>query len=529
MTKILNLLHFYQPPNQQEDILDRIVNECYRPLLVGFLARPRSKTVVNISGSLTMLLIEKGYRDVVDSFKTLAKNGQIEFTGSAVYHAFLPLLPKSEIRRQIEENTRINRKYFGSVYAPRGFFSPELAVNDRVFSVAKVLGFDWLCAAQVAYGVQPPKCDSLYKEATTGLTILFRNKPVSSLILSAAVRTARDLTKEARDILTASRYIVTVMDAETFGHHRIGHEKLIFEVLDSPDFETIGFEDLEKMNLPQEVVKVRASTWTNEEQDFWIDKESEKSQVPKTYRLWKDPNNPIHRLQWQLANLCIKTVNSPEYKKPDKMTYVSQANTAAIAATLHSWKKARKQLDIALASDQFWWASAKPWWSLEMIESGAFAMKEVLHTLRIKSGAGEQLYRKILDEAFEWQRNGYIRKAHLAASGTYKREPFEKRAPAEWYNQVILEFEYEMNRAAADQDFERAVKWRDAVVKIHLGTDIYDILHVVDELWLGRNVKWAQPQVKPFLEHDWGEFSDFAKRHFRDVSSEEDFERWKAR
>jgi len=86
-----------------------------------------------------------------------------------------------------------------------------------------------------------------------------------------------------------------------------------------------------------------------------------------------------------------------------------------------------------------------------------------------------------------------------------------------------------MNRAAADQDFERAVKWRDAVVKIHLGTDIYDILHVVDELWLGRNVKWAQPQVKPFLEHDWGEFSDFAKRHFRDVSSEEDFERWKAR
>jgi len=91
------------------------------------------------------------------------------------------------------------------------------------------------------------------------------------------------------------------------------------------------------------------------------------------------------------------------------------------------------------------------------------------------------------------------------------KEPFNKRAPAEWYNQIILEFEDEMTRAATKREFEKAIKWRDALIKLKNGTDIYDVLHVVDELWAARNI----PQLKPFVEHKPEELSEFSRDYFR--------------
>jgi len=139
----------------------------------------------------------------------------------------------------------------------------------------------------------------------------------------------------------------------------------------------------------------------------------------------------------------------------------------------------------------------------------------------------EELYRKILDRAFEWQRIGYIRERHLTNSGTYLKEPFKKRCPVEWYNQMILEFEDEMKKSAERRDFEKAVKWRDALIKIERGSDIYDVLHVVDELWSAKRL----PSVKAFLTHAWSDISDFDKGYLIDKDrkplTEDKFKSWK--
>jgi len=42
---------------------------------------------------------------------------------------------------------------------------------------------------------------------------------------------------------------------------------------------------------------------------------------------------------------------------------------------------ARKMMDSALASDHFWWASAKTLWSMEMIEDGAYRLLETLQSV----------------------------------------------------------------------------------------------------------------------------------------------------
>ena len=83
--------------------------------------------------------------------------------------------------------------------------------------------------------------------------------------------------------------------------------------------------------------------------------------------------------------------------------------------------------------------------------------------------------------------------------------------------------EDEMKKAVKKREFEKAIKWRDALIKLDQGTDMYDVLHVVDELWSARHI----PEIKPFLEHDWGEFSEFAKGRFLEVGSRKEFEDWK--
>lgn len=505
---ISSLLHFYQPHNQQPDILNRIVNESYLPIIKIMLANPKAKATFNMSGVLIRLLEENNHGEVLQGVKKLLENGQIEFTGSAMYHAFLPLLPESEIERQIMLNDEESTRVFGDLYKPLGFFTPEMAMSDSILKVVSKRGFKWASAPQVAYGSEIPDASFLYKSKKYNIGILFRNKRASALILSAVSRSAEDLLKETQDLQHVDRYWFTVMDAETFGHHRIGHEMLLQDIFKSQRFDTCTASELLSLDLPIKEVELRPSTWTNEEQDFWLDKERKQETLARSFILWQDPENPIHKLQWEFVSVVLERINVTK----------DESNSR--------WVKARELMDRAISSDQFWWASAKPWWSLEMIEQGAYSLKEVVFALgesKELEDQAEGYYRKILDQAFEWQRTGYIRKRHLENSATFMKEPFKKRAKTGWYNQMVLEFEDEMTKAAKNRDFEKAVTWRDALIKLKRGTDIYDVLHVVDQLWSARNI----PSMKPFLEYDWEEFSAFAKDNLLNVSSKQEFEEWK--
>lgn len=485
-----NFLHFYQPHNQQFDILERIVNESYRKIIAGLASAPGAKITVNINGGLTEMLVKYGYKDVIDGLKDLAEKGQIEFTGSAKYHPFLPLLSEEEIARQIQLNQKTNKKYFGKVYNPQGFFSPELAYNKKVAKAAKKLGFKWILAEELA---NPQKCDfkKIYSiKGLNGFKVIFRDKKISVLILSAVVRNLRSLFEELKDELEKDRYLLTVMDAETFGHHRPGLENLLFSILKSKKFKKATVSELVKRFEVKETVEPRDSTWSSEEQDFWLEKEKKHS-----FTLWHHPENLIHKLQWEFTDFIVNLVKKLDRSKP-------------------WYQEVREKLDKALQSDQYWWASARPWWSLEMIEQGAFALRDVVASCPTVSDKlrekAERYYRQIIDLAFQWQREGAIRQAYRQALKTVKQRPYKKRVLTGQFNSIILEFEDEMNKAIKAQEFEKAIKWRDAIYKLKGGMDIYDVLHVVDDLRISRHL----PSLKDYWEHAPSEFSSFAKKHF---------------
>lgn len=163
----VNFLHIYQPADQSDEILERIVNELYRPLFKGFLSIPKLKLNLNISGGLTELLVHKGYSDVIDVIRTLAENNQLEFTESAKYHALLPFLEKRDIIRQINDNQQINKKYFGKVYKPQCFFPPEMAYSQKVGKTVSELGYPLILLDEISFaGGKSSRLEINYSNST---------------------------------------------------------------------------------------------------------------------------------------------------------------------------------------------------------------------------------------------------------------------------------------------------------------------------------------------------------------------------
>jgi alpha-amylase/alpha-mannosidase (GH57 family) len=184
--KWANFLHFYQPAGQQEDIMESIVSQSYRPILEGIRKNKNIRLTLNISGALLELFDKYKYHSLIDILKEIGNEGRIEFTGSAKYHAFLPLMGNDEIIRQIKINNETNKFFLGSAYKPSGFFPPEMAYKEELAPLIQDLGFKWIILDEIALSGQPGNVNynKIYKIKGTDLLVFFRERRLSNLIMS---------------------------------------------------------------------------------------------------------------------------------------------------------------------------------------------------------------------------------------------------------------------------------------------------------------------------------------------------------
>lgn len=446
-----NFLHFYQPPTQKEVWVRKITTECYRVLVQGWLANPRAKLTLNINAVLVEFLDRYGAHDVIDGLKTLAERGQIEFTASAKYHPFLPLIPDSEIRRQIELNTETNRHYFGDVYQPKGFFPPEMGYSRKVADVVRGMGFEWLIIDELAYNgkLHQVQWDTIYTlKNADDFAVFFRERDTSFRILSAevgvSVFSAGMLLKLLGDRVHSNQYMLTAMDGETFGHHRPGLDALLFEMYTVPELESVTLSELRQRVPKRAEVEPLSSSWALMKKDL-------EQKTP--FSRWNDETNPIHRMQWELTGLAIDGVSK-------------------LAATDPVYPTVRRELDRAVHSDQYWWASASPWWSIEMMESGAKELKDVvLHnpaaTPEQKTRAVE-LYQQIVFTAFDWQRTDKISERIKASDEDVTQRITKElpRIPLAEFEGMIRNLEKQMLTSAKNKEYERAAQLRDRVTEL---------------------------------------------------------------
>ncbi|MFW6143778.1 MAG: polysaccharide deacetylase family protein, partial [Patescibacteria group bacterium] len=158
-------LHFYQPPTQTEEILNKVTDEAYRRIFKELENAPDAHLTLNVTSCLLDLWSEYGLAEMIDRLGGLLESGQVELTSSAKYHPVLPKLPPEEIRRQIELDLETHQKYFGDLYKPKGFFPPESAYNRYLAEIVSEYDFQWVLAEEISYqgGFGQVKYDRVYK------------------------------------------------------------------------------------------------------------------------------------------------------------------------------------------------------------------------------------------------------------------------------------------------------------------------------------------------------------------------------
>lgn len=455
-----NFLHLYQPAGQIKEIFDKVANESYRPLVQSLLDNPSIKLTININGALSEQLIEHGYQDIIEGLRLASERGQIEFTDTAKYHPLLPFLPPEEIKRQIRLNRETNQKIFGPSYHPVGFFPPEMAYAPDLAQLIEELGYTWLIIDEIAFNGHIGQIDTAttYQIAGTKLHVFFRERSPSNLIMSALVRREGDFREIMKDDYVKKQYMITGMDGETFGHHRPGLQKVLTELMISKEFGHVFFSELQGLFPATLQVSPLTCTWASTEKDI---------EEGKQFLTWKDEKNQVHTWQWELQELALMSVEAHQ-------------DDASV-------EPAREKLDQALASDQFFWASARPWWSLEVIERGAWMLLDTIKSIpnigSEKIQQAEKLYQNIIATIFSWQRTGHIRDIYTE----YKqapRVPFKTRTDTEpWVFDAFVELmKTAMQEAAKTENYEKAILWRDAIWKLETKNDIYDSIHAVDLL-----------------------------------------------
>ncbi|HCJ52312.1 MAG: hypothetical protein A2898_05370 [Candidatus Kerfeldbacteria bacterium RIFCSPLOWO2_01_FULL_48_11] len=386
--KWVNFLHIYQPPYQRRDIIERVVTESYQPVVEFLRSHPEVKVTINIPGILVEQLIDSGHDILLHDIGALAHSGQVELVGTSYAHAILPLIAAPYVVRQLRKHEATCIKIFGSAYHPRGFFPPEMCYSPETESVIHNSGFHWMIIDEIAYNGNLGKVAFNRQYRTeNGMTVVFRNRHLSNYLSFVAQEASPDaFWNEVKRDDRSSSYLITAMDGENLGHHRKELLPLWKQLVTDQRVQTCTVSEyLEALN-ETEVCQPLPSSWSSEENEI---------ERGISYGLWKHPDNALHTLQWQLVERVAELIERSQ----------AQGTTRV--------REAESLFDTAIASDQFWWASAHPWWDIDMVISRAELLKKVGALLVLPDDLQNSvnlLVDAIRTTAHAWHREGVARR-----------------------------------------------------------------------------------------------------------------------
>ncbi|MFX0026011.1 MAG: hypothetical protein ACFE8M_06315 [Candidatus Hermodarchaeota archaeon] len=354
------LIHIYQPPTQDIQVLKRINEECYKPLFSLIKEYDRAKFCLNINGILIEMLYEYNLGDTIQLIKDLVAENKIEIVGTAKFHPILPLIPRKEAYHQIQMNEEVNFKIFGK-RERKGFFPPELSINSKVAKFLRDLGYKWVILSGIACPVEWPY-DKIFT-SPNGLLLYFRDDILSNKIsfkhISAKefVKDLKTTHKDSKQKNANNTYIITAMDGETFGHHVKNYEKTFLGktielISEEKNIEMTFISDLDNY-FPKAKKNIipNDSSWSTTYDDL-------KSGIP--YPLWRNPDNIIHKYYWKIMNSLHNLMNIA-----DSLDFTQNWDIE------NYYKTARYFYDRGLHSCPVWWANPdRGIWSPNLIYNG---------------------------------------------------------------------------------------------------------------------------------------------------------------
>lgn len=349
------LFHIYQPPVQADKVLRDIVQQSYDSLTRLIRDFSNLRFTLNVNFSLVELLHQR-FPEILDNIRTAYEAGTLELTATGAYHPIFPLIPGPEVDRQIKINNEGNRRLLSDRFKPEGVFPPELAVTGALLPFFKSLGYKWTIVddSNLQHYGAPVPYNKVYSFEDFG--VFCRSNFWANRFANYKGQWARG-REFVNELITSldgwmgagDGYVIIALDGETFGHHQasLGARFLtdLFGALeDAGDLlQTAHLSELYRQ-FPLEPHFVPPGSWSTDAADI---------RNRDYFSWWKSHFNPIHQLQWRFTNLVLEKVR----------------NLGDV--------KLQEDLDRALYSCQYWWAS---FWKFNPSEiyRGAFNMMRLV-------------------------------------------------------------------------------------------------------------------------------------------------------
>ncbi len=328
----VNFLHIYQPPWQEREMLMQLYENSYVYTLQTLDANPQIKITLNVTGSLTEHLVREGKIELIDWIRRLVDKGQIELVGSAMYHPIMPLIPETEMHRQIKLNEEYNQHYFKdqwrsaeAKHGGRGFFLPEVAYSEAAARAVEAAGFAWIVIDEVAFrDLEKLDWTNQYQLQNSKLKFFIRRQlPTEETYLHVSS--------------FAEQYLLTVSDGEIYKRTIPSYDKGSqnwdkLAQLDRVNYLTAG-EYFQQLAADQaDIIE------TSPKNTSWRTTEAEEASG-SVFHNWLTPGDPIHKELWDLVIDIGDLIK--QYPQDEHMQYVREGYDKALSSCTWWWVDGR--------------------------------------------------------------------------------------------------------------------------------------------------------------------------------------------
>ena len=219
---------FYEDDNLNKDFLDKISAECYLPMnqiMMEKIQEFGQQFKFNLSLSGTLIEQMEAHRpDVLNSFKDLAKTGQVEFIGQTYYHSLSYIYSPTEFERQVKKHREKIEEHFGQT--TKVFRNTGMIYSNDLAARMEKMDFEGIMSEGVEHHLNGRSCNHLY-QAPNAISIktLIKNYRLSADIAKRFTDTSWSeypLTPHKyADWLTSDEgeCLNIFMPYETFGQH----------------------------------------------------------------------------------------------------------------------------------------------------------------------------------------------------------------------------------------------------------------------------------------------------------------------
>lgn len=287
-------------------ILRRVADKCYLPanaLLIELIKKydKQFKVAFSISGVVLEQFI-KYAPEVIESFKTLAQTGCVEFLAETYSHSLASLSSVSEFKNQVKQHSDMIEKYFG--VKPVAFRNTELIYSDEIGSIVAGMGYNVMLVEGAKHILGWKSPNYIYTNAINPrLKLLLKNFSLSDDIAFRFSNNSWDswpLTSEkyaawVAQALEKDDIVNLFMDYETFGEHQ-NVSTGIFDFMYALPGAILSQNQIE-FCTPSEAVKKHQPvaplhvpfpiSWADEERDTsaWLGNELQNEAFKKIYSI----------------------------------------------------------------------------------------------------------------------------------------------------------------------------------------------------------------------------------------------------